>query len=374
MVAQPSLEQTIGHSQAFRDKRHPGKKDMQRSRCGADQIAANNGFQMTSSCVCLIMAVFLALIAALTGCAVHYTTDRDLRSPQPVPDAVAAEFAYPKTDVMYSETLLEDKDAYIVRRIEFESTHNVIPVPHTIRMDYYALKDFKKAPVIMVLPILGGRNVIAEIFARYFVENGYAAVIVHRQQEYKELADLKLLNPTLQQMVIDHMQAVDWVETRTELDASRIGVFGVSMGSIKAAMLAPVDRRIKAAVLGLPGGDIPYVLSYSTESGVKRARSKYLEETGLTPDLLYAYLQEEITCDPIHHAPYMDPANVLMFIAWFDDAVPYSRGNALWREAGKPEVVYLVAGHFSAYLYLPYVKARTLSFFNRRLVADAGLP
>jgi hypothetical protein len=54
--------------------------------------------------------------------------------------------------------------------------------------------------------------------------------------------------------------------------------------------------------------------------------------------------------------------------------VPYSRGKALWRAAGRPEVVYLVSGHLSAYVYLPYVRAKALSFFNRRLGADAALP
>jgi len=325
----------------------------------------------------LTVAVFLFLpvFMPLTGCAVHYTADRNLGAARPLPAALAALFSYPRVDVVYSETLLEDKGGYTIRHIEFESMHNVIPVPHTIRMDYYALKTVEKAPVILVLPILGGKNVIAKIFARYFAENGYAAVIVHRQREYKEVAELERINPTLQQMVIDHMQAVDWIETRKELDASRIGVFGVSMGAIKAAMLAPIDPRVSVAVLGLPGGDIPYILAYCTERSINRFRSKYMDETGFTQqDRLYEYLQTTVTCDPIHYAPYLDPDNVLMFISWFDTSVPYSRGKALWHAAGKPEVVYLVSGHLSAYVYLPYVKAKTLSFFDRRLGKDAVLP
>jgi dienelactone hydrolase len=322
----------------------------------------------------LTATVFLLLFTALTGCALHYQADRSLRAARPLPEAVAAEFFYPRADVAYSEILLEDKDDYTVRRIEFESTHNVIPVPHTIRMDYYALKNVENAPVILVLPILGGKNVIAKIFARYFVENGYAAVIVHRQREYKDIAELDRINPTLKQMVIDHMQAVDWIETRKELDASRIGVFGVSMGAIKAAMLAPLDPRIKAAVLGMPGGDIAYLLAYSAERRIGRNRSKYMEQTGFTPDRLYDHLRSAITCDPMRFAPWLDPADVLMFLAWFDASIPYSRGKALWRAAGKPEVVYLVSGHLSAYVYLPYVKAKTLSFFNRRLGKAAALP
>lgn len=323
----------------------------------------------------LTVAVFLTLFTALTGCAVHYKADRNLGPARPLPAAIAAKFSYPRVDVVYSETLLEDKGDYTIRHIEFESMHNVIPVPHTIRMDYYALKNVGKAPVILVLPILGGKNVIAKIFARYFAENGYAAVIVHRQREYREVAELDRINPTLEQMVIDHMQAVDWIETRKELDASRIGVFGISMGAIKAAMLAPLDPRVSVAVLGLPGGDIPYILSYSTERGIKRARSNYMDETGFTrQERLYEYLQTTVACDPLHYAPYLDPDNVLMFLAWFDTSVPYSRGKALWRAAGRPEVVYLVSGHLSAYVYLPYVRAKALSFFNRRLGADDALP
>lgn len=322
----------------------------------------------------LTAAVFLILLTVLTGCAVHYKADRNLRAARPLPEAVAAEFFYPRAEVAYSEILLEDKDDYTIRRIEFESTHNVIPAPHTIRMDYYALKNVEKAPVILVLPILGGKNVIARIFARHFAENGYAAVIVHRQREYKDIAELDLINPTLKQMVIDHMQAVDWAETRKELDASRIGVFGVSMGAIKAAMLAPLDPRIKASVLGLPGGDIAHLLAYSAERRIARNRSNYINQTGFTSDQLYDHLRSAITCDPMRFAPCLDPADILMFLAWFDTSVPYSRGKALWRAAGKPEVVYLVSGHLSAYVYLPYVKAKTLSFFNRRLGAETVLP
>ena len=33
---------------------------------------------------------------------------------------------------------------------------------------------------------------------------------------------------------------------------------------------------------------------------------------------------------------------------------------------GKPEVIYLFSGHYSSFLYLPYVEVKSLSFFKKK--------
>jgi len=49
-------------------------------------------------------------------------------------------------------------------------------------------------------------------------------------------------------MVWDSMRAIDYLETRPEVDAARIGVTGCSGGGLNAFYLAPIDRRVKAVV------------------------------------------------------------------------------------------------------------------------------
>jgi acetyl esterase/lipase len=49
-------------------------------------------------------------------------------------------------------------------------------------------------------------------------------------------------------MVYDSLRAVDWLAARADVDASRIGTVGMSMGSTMAWWLAALDERIKVTV------------------------------------------------------------------------------------------------------------------------------
>jgi pimeloyl-ACP methyl ester carboxylesterase len=49
-------------------------------------------------------------------------------------------------------------------------------------------------------------------------------------------------------MVYDSIRALDWLLTRGDVDASRVGTLGMSMGSSMAQWLAALDERVKATV------------------------------------------------------------------------------------------------------------------------------
>jgi len=51
------------------------------------------------------------------------------------------------------------------------------------------------------------------------------------------------------QWTIEHRRAIDYLATRPEVDASRIGILGHSLGGVMAYALAGVDARIRAAVI-----------------------------------------------------------------------------------------------------------------------------
>ena len=50
------------------------------------------------------------------------------------------------------------------------------------------------------------------------------------------------------QTTIDYRRAIDYLKTRPEIDSSRIGVLGYSMGGTQTFLLTAVEPRIKAAV------------------------------------------------------------------------------------------------------------------------------
>ncbi|HKF59482.1 MAG TPA: alpha/beta hydrolase family protein [Blastocatellia bacterium] len=49
-------------------------------------------------------------------------------------------------------------------------------------------------------------------------------------------------------MMFDELRALDYLLSRPEVDPSRIGVFGMSMGATKAWWLAALDRRVRVAM------------------------------------------------------------------------------------------------------------------------------
>jgi len=57
---------------------------------------------------------------------------------------------------------------------------------------------------------------------------------------------------------------------------------------------------------------------------------------------------------------------VLMVLAEHDDAVPYERQLELREAMGEPEAITLPTGHISAAVYLPYLRSKTLEFFDRK--------
>jgi dienelactone hydrolase len=53
------------------------------------------------------------------------------------------------------------------------------------------------------------------------------------------------------QTAIEYRRALDYLSTRTDIDTSRIGMLGLSMGGMITFELASIDLRIKSAVAGL---------------------------------------------------------------------------------------------------------------------------
>jgi hypothetical protein len=148
---------------------------------------------------------------------------------------------------------------------------------------------------------------------------------------------------------------------------------------IKATFLVAVDPRIKAAVLGLVGGDLPYILAYSKEGawhhrGLSRRREAYLSEHHLTREQFRHQLEEEVVWDPNAVARGIDPGKVLMIIGLCDTVVPTRTGMELRRLMHKPETLFVVSDHYSAYFYLPRIKSQALRFFNKRLQRSLKLP
>jgi dienelactone hydrolase len=307
----------------------------------------------------------------LSGCS-HKALRSTAGNVRTLPPAIAAEFSHVRqANPTAKVNVLEEREGYTIRRVELLAAPSGADTNRWIELDYYDVKGSAPTPVIMVLPMLGGGYTLEKHFANYFASKGYAAVIVRRDRRQKTMR-IEDLNRLLKEMVLDHKRVIDWLELRETLDCSRLGIFGVSMGGIKGAILLPLEDRIKAAALGLCAGDLPYILTHTTEPGLTKRREQELKDRGITLEESEKRLREMITCDPLTYAGYVDPKKVLLVLGRYDDVVPYEKGVELKEKMGNPETILLPAGHYTAVLSIPYIKSQSFEFFEKRFAESSG--
>ena len=284
-----------------------------------------------------------------------------------LPASIAREYEYPRCEecqVKIEQTT--ERTSYTISRVQLQAVRKVNGTNRWIDVDYYRpTATTNRVPVIMVLPMLGGGYELERHFANYFASHGYAAAIVRRDRRQKEMK-VEELDILMRQMVVDHRQVVDWFETRPELDANKLGIFGVSMGGIKGAILIGLESRIKAAALGLTGGDLPFIISHTTEAGLVRRREQELKDRNMTVEQSEQQLREIITCDPMTYAGFVDPHKVMLVLANNDTVVPIAKGIELKEKMNNPETIFIPGGHYTAVLAIPYIKSQSMSFFEKR--------
>ncbi len=313
----------------------------------------------------LVFILFVIFLSA-AGC-MHYPQDPDY-SGQLQPDALLLKpFVYKKNLVRTTYTPVKTTSTHQVVQIGFTSDAGPGPKWVPFHADYYKLRKKGRHPVILLLPILKGKERIIKSFARFFAENGYATIIVQRQKSFKSMKTFDDVNILLHQAIINHKLVLDWLETRHEIDNDNIGVLGISMGGIKAALISAVDKRIKAGVFIIAAGDIPYILMNTQENGLVRKRKAHLEKYDISQAQLYEKLKSEITFDPLIYAPYINSEKTLMVLAIFDTITLISKGKELKKRIGNPETIFLPTGHFTAVFFKPYVMKKALIFFNTKL-------
>lgn len=315
------------------------------------------------------MGIVLILAAASTlsgGCA-RFSMDTGYKGPPPLPEAIAHAFSRPRQANLEDISVIGETPAFILRRIRLE---RLPPGSGSIVADFHAVRGQAEKALIIVLPILGGNNTHANQFAAFLAENGFSGLVVHRAKDFKTGFDPDRVDDMTRTMVMDIRTVMDWIETRPGRAGRPMGILGISLGGLAAAMAVAVDSRFKAGILMLVGGDLPYILTHSRERRIREKRSAFMAAGNLTLEDFNSRMRETVTLDPLILAPYTDARNILLILAMFDQVVPISTGRALKAQMGNPETVYLFSGHYTAALYLSWARRASLEFFNRKLAPE----
>ncbi|HVY61563.1 MAG TPA: hypothetical protein VHF22_07910, partial [Planctomycetota bacterium] len=242
------------------------------------------------------------------------------------------------------------------------------PAPFETRFQLWLADGVTKpAPALVVTPILGGDNEVEEIIADDLTSHGMHAVIVDRRLPKEP--SFANFEQALRDMIATRRRVIDWLETRPEVDARRIGAYGVSLGGLTTTMLSAVEPRLRASIVVMAGGPLGDVLSRSVEGEARELRKAEGLAADATADALAAFVKRGCsiveTC-PCALAPYADPAEMLLFTTRRDTSVPSDDQLKLREALGDPETYSLPTGHYSAVIYLKFIEAKAREFLARR--------
>ena len=151
------------------------------------------------------------------------------------------------------------------------------------------------------------------------------------------------------------------LEEMNEVDPGQLHYFGVSAGGIFGGVLLGVEPAIRRAVLVLPGGDLPRIVTESDESSVEAYRVAW-KARGVDPETLRLQFAKEVRTDPQHLARFVEPARLLLFLGVGDTVVPVGTGRALRAALGDPETYVLGGNHDTASLCFGFILRRSERF------------
>lgn len=237
-----------------------------------------------------------------------------------------------------------------------------------IRIDWYQPDRPGRLPAVLMSPILAGNDLYVREFARFYAARGMHAFLVYRKKEpFSADRPLTDVEDHLRRTVIELRRSLDWIERQDSVEGGRIGTFAISLGAILTCVLSAVEPRIRCSVLGLPAGHVPEIILHSKDRSLRKRRRAYLEKRGWTQGQALEELRSVVRTEPLAFAAGVDPDRMLVIAGLFDRVLGFGRSLELWRALGRPRIILLPTGHYTAYFAIPYLKIATYSFLRRHL-------
>ncbi len=234
---------------------------------------------------------------------------------------------------------------------------------------YYRPNGDGPHPAIVVLPITQGDH-YTEDFAIHLAMEGYAILRYESTKTFLDDPEQTLAGATqiIRHYIIDVRRGVDWLMAREEVDPNRLGILGISLGAITASVVMAADSRIKTGVLILGGGDLAGIIDRSKENSLMKFRQRVIAREAMDADQFRKAAAEVFRpIDPLTYANRLDPTRILMINGYFDRVIQRIFAKTFWEAAGRPKLIFLPTGHYSAAFLHTYLRSRTSLHFQKHL-------
>jgi dipeptidyl aminopeptidase/acylaminoacyl peptidase len=166
----------------------------------------------------------------------------------------------------------------------------------------------------------------------------------------------------------DLLSAIDYLETRGDVDGTKIGALGVSMGGATSILAAAQDRRIRAVVSDCGYSDVRSVIASSFRRFIGLPAFPFAPITVLVAEWRTGVRVDSVR--PMDKIGLIGPRAVLLIHGLDDADVPPAHSARNFAAAKEPKELWWVhgAGHGSSREMAGAEYAdRVVSFFHRHL-------
>jgi cephalosporin-C deacetylase-like acetyl esterase len=258
-----------------------------------------------------------------------------------------------------------------VYKVRFPSpVETDVPENNTVHGHYFQPPGEGPHPGCVVLHILGGQFALSQMSANTLARRGVGALFIkmpYYGERRSPTSPRRMVSRDphetvagMTQAVLDIRRAAAWLGERPEIDADRLGVTGISLGGIMSALSAAGEPRFKKVAIYLGGGNLGTRIWEFDRPDAEQFRREWLAAGGTRE----SFLETLAPIDPCTHGHLLKDRTVLMVAAKNDEVIPPESTRALWESIGKPELVWLDAGHITAARYLYGEMERLGRFFE----------
>jgi dienelactone hydrolase len=221
-------------------------------------------------------------------------------------------------------------------------------------------------PTVVVFPIRAGNHVVSEALAKALVNRGYAAIWLEKRRSLfgedddRAPGDFASFAADLSDFVVDARRLIGWLATRPEVDRERIATAGVSLGGILAATTLGQEPLARAGFFVMAGGGLPEILRDSQDGDVVEFRERGIAAHAFSGPEEIVRLARPYTdpSDPLTWADRIQPEQVLLISARYDQVIPPDRTLALWQALGRPRWLTVPTGHYQLVPYFWWAVGR----------------
>ncbi len=253
--------------------------------------------------------------------------------------------------------------------------NNIVPLRITIPAD-----ADRAVPAVIILHYWGATDLqVEDELAREINDRGMAAIIVtlpyhlartpkgSRSGKMAIVPDSGKMIETMTQSVYDVRRTIDFLETRPEIDHSKIGVAGISLGSIVATLAYGIDDRLKFGAFMLGGADLAHIIWHS--SRVVEVREE-LRHRGYTE----SKLREELDSIDARRFLSSRPGDHTLVIGGkYDTVVPKSDTQKLIDALPGCQVLWLDTGHYGGVFVEKRILRTAADFFSKCFAGQSYL-